>query len=492
MTTIKPPSASSGCRPSVAAGFHPSTSSGWHRSQDLESRSMVEQGDRRDAIQAVQDAALAAVDPGRAVHRHLKREGDFLVVADRRYDLGRFDRVWIAGGGKAATPMVAALADILGERLDGGVVITKYGHSGLGIEDSAAGVGESPVVLREAGHPIPDEAGVDGARQLVGSVKGGGPNDLVICPISGGGSALLTLPVSGIELADLQSLTGQLLRSGATINELNTVRKHLSQIKGGELARMAAPGMVISLILSDVVGDLLDVIASGPTSPDPTTYAEAWAVLERYQLIEIAPKPILSRLRAGLDGKVAETPKADDPIFERVQNVIVGSNRLAAEAATAKAQELGFNALLISTFVEGEAREVARVAAALVKEIVRYRRPVAPPACIVWGGETTVTVSGDGLGGRNQELALAAAMALEGWSDVLVVALATDGTDGPTDAAGAIATGETAERARQQGLNPADYLARNDSYHFFQQLGDLIVTGPTQTNVNDLLLLFVY
>ena len=462
---------------------------------------MIERGDGRDAVQAVQDAALAAVDPGQALRRHLNREDDFLVVADRRYDLGWFERVWIAGGGKAAAPMVVALADILGDQLDGGVAITKYGHSGLRTEEKGSGtqhtpgalsVGDSPIVIREAGHPIPDEAGVAGARQLAELVTGAGPNDLVICPISGGGSALLTLPVSGIELADLQSLTGQLLRSGATINELNTVRKHLSQIKGGGLARMAAPGRVISLILSDVVGDPLDVIASGPTSPDPTTYADAWAVLDRYQLIEVAPKPILSRLRAGLAGKVAETPKADDPIFERVQNVVVGSNRLAAEAATAKALELGFNALLISTFVEGEAREVARVAAALAEEIERRRRPVAPPACIVWGGETTVTVSGDGLGGRNQELALAAAQALDGWSDVVVVALATDGTDGPTDAAGAIATGETVARARQQGLDPADYLVRNDSYHFFQRLGDLIITGPTQTNVNDLLLLFVF
>lgn len=437
-----------------------------------------------DAIQTVQEAALAAVEPGQAVRRHVSREGAVLIVAGRRYDLSRFQRVRIAGGGKAAAPMVAALADILGDHLDGGVVITKYGHARSGIRDAS-------VVIWEAGHPIPDEAGVAGARQLADLATNAGPNDLVICPISGGGSALLTLPVPGIALSDMQALTDQLLRSGATINELNTVRKHLSQIKGGGLARMAAPAMVISLILSDVVGDPLDVIASGPTAPDSTSYADAWAVLERHQLIDVAPEPILSWLRAGLAGQTAETPKTDDPLFERVQNVIVGSNRLAAEAATAKARELGFNTLLVSTFVEGEAREVARVAAAMAKEIVRYGRPIAPPACVVWGGETTVTVRGDGSGGRNQELALAAALALEGWPGVALVALATDGTDGPTDAAGALATGETVARARQQGLAAADHLARNDSYHFFQCLDDLIITGPTQTNVNDLLLLFV-
>jgi glycerate 2-kinase len=215
-------------------------------------------------------------------------------------------------------------------------------------------------------------------------------------------------------------------------------------------------------------------------------------VLERYQLLEVAPRAVVARLREGLEGGIAETPKPNDPVFAHVQNVIVGSNRLAAEAAVEKAREMAFNTLLVSTFVEGEAREVARVAAALAKEIARYDRPVARPACVVWGGETTVTVQGDGLGGRNQELALAAALALDSWPDVALVGLATDGTDGPTDAAGALVTGETVARAIRQGLAPADYMARSDSYHFFQQLGDLVITGPTQTNVNDLMLLFVF
>jgi glycerate 2-kinase len=441
----------------------------------------------RDAVRAVHRAALDAVDPGEAIYRHLRLENDTLIVDECPYDLNRFEHVWIAGGGKAVSPMIAALVETLQDRLSGGVAVTKYGHA-----PAAALEGSAPVRVLEAGHPVPDAASVDGARQLAETAAMAGEMDLVICPLSGGASALLTLPVSGVELADVQLLTDQLLRSGATINELNTVRKHLSQIKGGGLARIAAPATVIGLILSDVVGDPLDVIASGPTAPDTTTFADAWATLERHQLTETAPASILQRLRAGLNGVVPDTPKPDDPIFEKVHNVVVGSNRLAAEAAVEMAQGLGLNTLLVSTFIEGEAREVARVAAAIAKEIRQHGRPVAPPACVVWGGETTVTVHGDGRGGRNQELALASAVALEGWTDVVLVALATDGTDGPTDAAGALATGDTVARARQQGLDPGDFLARNDSYRFFESLGDLIITGPTQTNVNDLLFLYVF
>jgi len=442
---------------------------------------------RRHTIQAVQDAALYAVEPGQAVRRHVRRQGHTLTVADHVYDLTRFHRIWIAGGGKAAAPMAAALADLLGQRLTAGIAITKYGHA-----EFVSRPPKGSFVILEAGHPIPDQSGVAGARRLARLASDAGPNDLVLCPISGGSSALLTLPAPGIELADMQALTDQLLRCGATINELNTVRKHLSQIKGGGLARLAAPATVVGLILSDVVGDPLDVIGSGPSVPDPSTFAEAWAVLERHRLLDAAPQPILTHLQAGLAGQVADTPKPGDPVFERVQNVIVGSNRLAAEAGVARARELGLNTLLLSTFVEGEARQVARVAAALIKEVARYDRPVPCPACLVWGGETTVTVSGDGQGGRNQELALAAALALDGWPGVALLALSTDGSDGPTAAAGALVTGDTVERARQIGLDAADYLARNDSYHFFEPLGDLLITGPTQTNVNDLLFLFVF
>ncbi len=446
---------------------------------------------QRHILTAVQAAALAAVEPGRVIHRHLRRQGDTLWVGQTPYDLSQFERVLIVGGGKAAAPMLTALLEVVGHRVAQGLVITRYGHT----FDAAP---RPDVAVLQAGHPLPDAAGVDATRQLARLADEAGENDLVLCPISGGGSALMTLPAPGVELADLQALTDALLRAGAAINELNTVRKHLSQIKGGGLARLAAPATLIGLVLSDVIGDRLDTIASGPTTPDPGTFADAWEVLERHKLLAGAPEPVLERLRAGRAGRLAETPKPGDPIFERVQNVVVGSNRLAAEAAAQKAGELGLNPLLLSTYVEGEARQVARVAAALVKEMVHHGRPAPRPACLIWGGETTVTVEGSGRGGRNQELALAAAMALgqdlppQSEAAIALVALATDGIDGPTDAAGAVVTGDTLARARRLGLDPQAALADNDAYPFFKALGDLILTGPTQTNVNDLLFLFVF
>jgi glycerate 2-kinase len=422
-------------------------------------------------------AALDAVEPAAAVHRHVRRQGDVLVVANRRYDLRDYERVFVLGGGKAAVPMVTAIADTLGSRLAEGVVVTKYGHT------RGQAVSGFKFQVIEAGHPVPDENSVRGAEAVADLARRATEEDLVICLISGGGSALLTLPAPGLSLADLQALTGGLLRSGATINEINTVRKHCSGIKGGQLARLVAPATLVTLVLSDVVGDPLDVIASGPTVPDPTTVADARAVLERYG----APWD----LKDSQGFEFLETPKPGDPAFERVQHVIVGSNRLAALAAVERARQLGFNALLLSTYVEGEAREVARVAAALAKGVRVHGDPLPPPACLVWGGETTVTIHGEGKGGRNQELALAAALALDGWPGTVVMALATDGTDGPTDAAGAVVTGETVARARALGLDPRVALAANDSYHFFEALGDLICTGPTGTNVNDLLFVLV-
>jgi len=431
----------------------------------------------------VQRAALAAVEPGAAVRRFVRRQGERLIAAGRVYDLAAVEQVRVVGAGKAAAAMAAALHSILGDRLSGGLAVTKVGH---------APPGAGPIELVEAGHPLPDEAGVAAARRMAGLLAGGTGRDLVLAIISGGGSALLALPAEGISLADLQATTGLLLRSGATIVEMNAVRKHLSQVKGGGLARLAAPSPLIGLILSDVVGDPLDAIASGPTAPDPTTFADAWAALERYDLAGRVPAPVRDRLQAGRRGDIPETPKPGDPLFDRVHNVVVGSNRLAAEAAVEEARRWGLNALLLSTSVEGEARQVARVAAALAREVAHHDRPAPRPACLVWGGETTVTVRGTGRGGRNQELALAAALALDGVPNVLLAALGTDGTDGPTDAAGAVVTGETAARARAQGLDAATHLTNNDAYSFFDALGDLIRPGPTGTNVNDLLFIFAY
>lgn len=436
----------------------------------------------REDLSRIIQAALREVDPAQAVRSHLRREGDVLLVDGERYDLTRFRRIFVVGGGKAGAPMAAAVEEVLGERLAGGLVNVKYGHAGLRT---------AKVEVREAGHPIPDAQGEEGARQMLALAESLGEDDLLICVISGGGSALLPLPAPGLTLADKQAITDALLRAGATINELNAVRKHLSAIKGGQLARAAYPATVIACLLSDVVGNPLDVIASGPTTPDTHTYEDALTVLRRHGLLERAPRAVLERLERGAAGEVPETPKPGDRAFDRVQNVIVADNAAAAQAAVREAERLGYHTLLLSTFVEGEAREVGKVFASIAKEMARNGRPLPRPACLVAGGETTVTVRGDGKGGRNQELALAAALALEGWEGVLVVGLATDGTDGPTDSAGAIASGSTVARARALGLNPEDYLRRNDSYPFFKALGDGLFLGPTQTNVNDLIFVMV-
>ncbi len=437
---------------------------------------------RSDAV-ALIEAALDAVNPERAIRRLMQVRGDKLLVGGRVYPLAEYERVSVVGAGKASATMAQAVEGILGDRIHQGLVITKYGQ--------AQEYRGKKIEVAEGGHPTPDKAGWRAALRIAEMLKPLGEKDLVLCLISGGGSALLTLPANAIDIEALQELTGQLLKSGATINEMNCVRKHLSQIKGGQLARMAYPATVITLILSDVVGSPLDVIASGPTVPDPTTFAEAWAVLERYDLTRELEPSIRGRLQAGMAGDVPETPKPGDPIFRSVHNVVIASNETAAHAAVAKALERGYNALLLSTYVEGEARYVAAVLAAVGKECAHSGRPLPPPACLVAGGETTVTVSGKGTGGRNQELALAAAIALDGWPHIAVATLATDGGDGPTDAAGAFVTGETARRARDSGLSPRACLEDNDSHRFFQHMGDLIVTGPTGTNVNDLTFVFV-
>ncbi|MBN1218265.1 MAG: glycerate kinase [Anaerolineae bacterium] len=441
-------------------------------------------------------AALRAVDPAEAVRNSLDLTHNRLTVSapqgtEQTYHLTDYDRVLVVGGGKAGAPMAAAVASVLGNRLTGGMVLVKHEHT---LDDPTA---TGPIEIIEAGHPLPDEAGLQGARKITDLLQSTTARDLILCLISGGGSALVTAPVMGVSLADLQALTQVLLGCGATINDINTIRKHISQLKGGQLARLAAPAPVVSLILSDVVGDPLDVIASGPTVPDPTTFHDAWSVLARYGVADDIPVSIRDHLSAGLAGQVSDTPKPGDPIFDRVQNVIVGSNRLAAWAAAETAELLGFNPVVLSTFIEGEAREVGQMAAGLAKGVIcgEAMHPagklISKPACLIFGGETTVTLRGNGRGGRNQEMALAAALALTGWEDILIACLATDGADGPTDAAGAFADGFTVARAARLGLDAADFLARNDAYHFFEPLGDLIITGPTRTNVNDLTLILV-
>lgn len=429
---------------------------------------------RRDA-EAIFRAALASVDPEEAVLRHVSLDGDLLKVGDLSLELGRFKKLWVLGAGKADAPMARALERLLGDRISGGLIVVKEGH----------GLDLRRVKVWEASHPLPDQRGVEGTRRLLEMAKAAGPHDLVLALFSGGGSALLVAPAEGLSLEDKQDTTKLLLACGATIQEINAVRKHLSSVKGGQLARACYPATVMSLILSDVIGDNLDAIASGPTVPDPSTYGQAKDVLMKYGIWPSVPESARQRLEAGCKGRLPETPKPGDPCFHNSHWKILGSNLEALKAAMAHADEMGYRALILSSGVEGEAREVARALSAMAKEILRSGNPVPTPACLLCGGETTVTLRGRGKGGRNQEFVLAAAIALEGLENVVVLSAGTDGTDGPTDAAGAVADGTTVERARKRGLSPEAYLLENDSYNFFNSLGDLLITGPTRTNVMD-------
>ena len=435
---------------------------------------------RSDALTIFQ-AGLEAANPVEAVERHLGLEDGILMVDGVPYPLGSVQNVHVVGMGKASAVMAKPLTDLLGDRISGGIINVKHGHR----------FPLSGIKVVEAGHPVPDEAGLRGTEEIIRYLAETGADDLVFCLISGGGSALSPAPAEGLSLGDKREVTRRLLDCGATIHEINSVRKHLSRVKGGRLARLTQPSTLISLILSDVIGDDLDTIASGPTVPDSTTYYDCLRILNRYSLGEAIPPPALRHLEGGARGEVPETPKADDPAFTKTQNVVVGSNTLAVKAAQEKAVTLGYNPLLLSSFVEGETREVARVHAAIAKEVLRTGNPVPPPACIISGGETTVTIRGGGKGGRNQEFALAAALEIEGLDRVLILSGGTDGTDGPTDAAGAMAEGDSVDRGRSQGLDAEAYLADNNSYNFFQPLGDLLMTGPTLTNVMDLRLVMV-
>jgi hydroxypyruvate reductase len=426
-------------------------------------------------------AGLKAVDPVEAVRLHVRVAEDTLYIDDQEYDLKKYEKIYIVGAGKAVAPMAKAIEDLLGDRISGGVIVVKTGH-GLPLKH---------VQICEGGHPVPDEGGVRGTEEILAVAQAAGENDLIICLISGGGSALLIAPPEEISLEDKQEATRLLLACGATIHELNTIRKHLSRSKGGRLAQAAFPATVIGLILSDVVGDDLDVIGSGPMVPDSSTFEQAHRILSGYGVWDKLAASIRDHIQSGLDGRIKETPKAGDQVFERCATVLVGTNLQATRAAAAEAERQGYQPLILSTKVEGEAREVAKVHAAIAKEIISSQNPIGPPACVLFGGETTVTLQGDGKGGRNQEYALACALAIDGLDNVVVLSGGTDGTDGPTDAAGALADGSTVARARRKGLDPVDFLRRSDSYNFFKPLDDLIITGPTRTNVMDIYLFLV-
>jgi glycerate 2-kinase len=430
--------------------------------------------------------AVSAVDPSKRLREIITVEQDTLRVkidehSEDLFHLKAFKNIFLIGTGKASASMARTMEDLLTDRISSGVITTKLGHR-LPLKRTE---------LIEAGHPIPDRNGLEGAHRIRSLLKNSGPEDLVLVVLSGGGSALLPLPVEGITLEEKQEVTQLLLDCGADIKEINTVRKHISQIKGGWLARWAYPSTVLAFILSDVVGDPLDVIGSGPTVPDPSTFEDAWEILRKYNLVrEVAPS-IQKHLQLGREGRVQETPKPGESAFEKVHNILMGSNILALRAAQQEASSHGFHTLILSSSIVGETREVARFHAAIAKEVMTSGNPIPKPACIISGGETTVTIRGRGRGGRNQEFALAGALEIQGLETVVLLSGGTDGTDGPTDAAGAVADHTTVKRALAMGLHPKTHLEGNDAYPFFEKLGDLLITGPTQTNVMDVRVLLI-
>lgn len=431
----------------------------------------------RESARAVFDAALRAGDVRPLVQRALAG----LTLPPSGRVVPPHGRVLVVGAGKASGAMAAAAEEVLGDRIVDGVVAVKDGHLAP----------TRRVRLLESGHPVPDARGAAAARAIHEFARTARPDDLLLVLISGGGSALTPAPAPPITLEEKQALTRLLLRAGATINQLNAVRKHCSILKGGQLARAAGGATVHALLLSDVIGDPLDVIASGPTAPDESTYADALGILERFGIADQVAPSIRQRLEDGRRGAIPETPKPGDPLFARVTNTVIGNNHLVVAAAVDRARALGFTPHLLTRTLEGEAREVGARFASMARDIRAGTGPLHPPCCLVAGGETTVTVKGQGSGGRCQELVLAAAIEMAGLPDVVVLAAGTDGSDGPTTAAGALADGESAARARALGLDLAARLADNDANPALAALGDLIVTGPSNTNLLDLYLVLV-
>jgi glycerate 2-kinase len=435
----------------------------------------------KQTARAIFNAGVRAVAPETCVTRHLHISGSRLRAGQTDLDLERIRHIYVAGAGKASAAMARQVGKLLGPRIHDGVVVTKYGH----------GMPLAHCRVMEAGHPVPDAKGVEGAAALLEMVSQAGPDDLIVCLISGGASALTPAPATGISLADKQDTTRILLGCGATIHEINTIRKHLSRIKGGRLCGAANGARVMSLILSDVIGDDLDIIGSGMTAPDTGYFSDCRAILEQYRIWDTVPEAVRLRIQAGIKGRISDTPKPGDPLFSKVSNQVVGSLPDALTAAEKEANRRGFSPLVLSSMIQGEAKEAAGVLCAIAKEIRTSGRPVAPPACLLSGGETTVTLQGTGKGGRNMEMALAGAMALAGTSGILMLSAGTDGTDGPTDAAGAFADGTTLSRAGALGLSAGTHLTENNSYPFFLALEDLLVTGPTRTNVMDMQIVLV-
>jgi hydroxypyruvate reductase len=430
---------------------------------------------RHDA-KTIFEAALEASDPALAISRHVRLERETLWAGQQPYDLSQHGKVYAIGAGKAAAKMALALEELLGKNLAGGLVIVKRGYT----------VRLRTLEIVEAGHPIPDQAGVDATKSIIELLTHAGEKDLVICLVSGGASTLLCCPADGLSLQDKQKTTQVLLSCGARIQEVNAIRKHISKVKGGRLAELARPATILCLI-----GDPIDHIGSGPTAPDSSSFSDCLSVTDRYGIATMIPEAVKKLFEKGAAGDIAETLKAGAPVFHKVQNLLVGNNRSALSAAKERAEALGYQSVMLSSAMEGEARKVAIDHAAMAKNLRLDRTGVRRPVCILSGGETTVTIQGGGLGGRNQEFALAAAIELDGVKGVVVLSGATDGTDGPTDAAGGIVDGTTVRRAREKGLDAREYLQRNDSHHLLKAVDDLLMTGPTLTNVMDVQLVLL-
>lgn len=465
------------------------------------------------AITHILAAAIQAVKPGHAVSKFMQRRGSQLIFSqgslESSYDLDQLGHVWVAAIGKASLPMASTAANILGKNLSGGIVVTKKGFRKQILRSENSNSQAQPenrestieppscdfslpacLEMLEAGHPVPNSSSLDAALAVRKLLDKTGEKDLVLGLISGGGSALMASPAFGISLDELQVLTERLLESGASIQEINILRKHLEELKGGRMAQLAAPANLVCLVLSDVIGDPLDMIASGPCVADTSYYADAYQVLERYRLTDLVHPSILETLQNGMQGVLPETPKPGDPIFNKVQSYIIGNNIQSAQAALNQAQAEGFQTLLLQSHFEGEASQVGKDLVAFLEKNTVHNNRISRPFCIITGGETTVNLHGSGKGGRNQELALATVKAMSNLKDVLLISLATDGEDGPTDAAGAVVSNNTLREAAELGLDPDQYLADNDAYNFFAPLGDLVRCGPTHTNVNDLVMMF--
>ena len=433
----------------------------------------------REHALAIFNAAVSGVQPSRLLPRNIRLEKDILWLNGQPFSIKEWEHIYVIGAGKASAAMALETENILGNYIEKGIVVTKYNHA-LPLQK---------IHCIEAGHPLPDDNSISAGKAIMKIVQQAGEKDIIISLISGGASALLADHPPGISINHLQELFELLLRSGATIDEMNIVRKHLSEIKGGQLARAAYPATMVSLILSDVIGDPLDVIASGPTAPDPASFNDAYEVLEKYKLREKVHPVIMEWIQKGLDGSIPDTPKTGDKIFKRTFNHLIANNRIALKAAAEKARALGYAPFILTGKLKGEAREQAR-------EFIEYlsKQYCTKPACILMGGETTVTIKGRGKGGRNQEFALAALVELTKNYSVnerpipLILSAGTDGSDGPTDATGAMVDAETIDAVKKLSLEVTAYLNDNDSYNFFRQAGGHIITGPTQTNVMDIVI----